>query len=348
MNESILVLKCNIVLIMNAGLRKILTLLILSLISVGIGLIGFMSIEGFNFTEGLYMTVITLSTVGFETRHALSEAGMLFISIYIMFNIGLFAYIVAKIVRYVFEGELTGEYQKFVKQKALNKMDNHIIVCGFGRNGSKAFSELKESEEKAVVIDRNESLSKGMKHNGHIFLQGDAADEELLIKAGIKEAKAIIITLPNDAENVFITLSARELNSEIRIISRASNEASFAKLLKAGANDVVMPDNLGGKHMAQLVTKPSIIHFLNMLEGVGSDFFMEEVAYDQLEKEFQGKSIKEMNIRGVSGSSVVAYQNAAGEFMVNPKANTVLNEDDVFILLGTADEISSFKSVFII
>jgi voltage-gated potassium channel len=332
---------------MNPGLRKILTLIFLSVLSVGIGLVGFKIIEGFSLIESLYMTIITLSTVGFGTHHTFSDAGMLFVSIYIMINIGLIAYVVSKVVRYVFEGGLTGEYRKYLNQKALNKMDDHIIVCGFGRNGSKAYSELRKSNEKAVIIDRDNSLADELSGDGNIFIHGDAADEKLLMSAGIARAKAIIITLPNDAENVFITLSVRELSSDIRIISRASNEASFSKLIKAGANDVVMPDNLGGKHMAQLVTKPSIIHFLNMLEGVGSDFHMEEVGYAQLNKKYQDKSIKEMNIRRVSGASVVAHQKGSGEFVVNPKANTVLQEKDVFILLGTNKEVSTFKDVFI-
>lgn len=332
---------------MNPSLRKILILLLLSLLSVVVGIVGFVIIEDFTIIEGLYMTVITLSTVGFETRRALSETGMVFISIYIMLNLGLFAYIVSKVVRYVFEGELTGEYQYYLNKKSLKKMNNHIIVCGFGRNGSKAFSELSKSEENAVVIDRDESLELGIHNNGHIFMHGDASDDEMLLNAGIEKAKAIILTLPNDAENVFIALSARELNPSIRIISRASNEGSYNKLIKAGANDVVMPDNLGGKHMAQLVTKPSVIHFLNMLEGVSSDFHMEEVTYAQLLSQYQGKSIQEMGIRKVTGASVVAHLKANGEFIVNPKAEASLQEGGAFIILGTNDDIQAFRDVFI-
>ena len=331
---------------MNPGLRKILTLLLFSIISVAVGVFGFVVLEHYSIIEATYMTVITLSTVGFETTRKLSEGGMIFVSIYIMLNIGLFAYIVSNVIRYVFEGELSGEYKKYRNHKALSKMENHIIVCGFGRNGSKAFSELKEAGQDAVVIDKDEFLRDELNNNGQIFLHGDAADEEMLRAAEINRAKAIIITLPNDADNVFITLSARELNKDIRIISRASNDSSFNKLIKAGANDVVMPDSLGGKHMAQLVTKPAIIQFLNMLEGVGSDFHMEEVAFDQLKKEFQGKSIEEMNIRSESGSSVVAHKTASGNFVVNPRADTILTGEGIFILLGTEEEISTFKQIF--
>lgn len=226
-------------------------------------------------------------------------------------------------------------------------MENHIIVCGFGRNGSKAFSELSESNEATVVIDKNESLKDELHSNGHIFINGDASDEDVLLAAEIGKAKAIIITLPNDADNVFITLSARELNSSIRIISRASNDFSLSKLLKAGANDVVMPDNLGGKHMAQLVTKPSIIQFLNMLEGVGSDFHMEEVSYGQLKKEFQGRSIKDMDIISISGLSVIAHKTLSGQFIVNPGAHSLLKEGDTFILLGRAEDVTLFIDHFV-
>lgn len=332
---------------MNPSIKKIISLLALSFVSGMIGVAGLMLIENYTFIEAFYMTVITLSTVGFETRHKFSDAGMIFMAIYIMLNIGLFAYIVSTIIRFVFEGELTGEYMMYKNKKALKHMDNHIIVCGFGRNGSKAFNELHDSNEKAVIIDRDDQHQHSLQKNGHVFIQGDAADERLLMRAGIDRAKAIIITLPNDAENVFITLSARELNPSVRIIARASQEASFGKLLKAGANDVVMPDNLGGKHMAQLVTKPSVIHFLNMLEGVSSDFLMEEVTYKQLKSEHRGKSIMDMNIRNVSGASVVAHERANGEFVVNPKADSVLKDGGAFILLGTSEDMDAFKQVFV-
>lgn len=154
----------------------------------------------------------------------------------------------------------------------MKKIKNHVIVCGYGRNGSKALRELKNSGQKCVVINNNTVITDSLNKLADAFVIGNASDEHVLLEAGIENAKAIIITLPSDAENVYITLSSRELNPGLKIISRASQEITQKKLIKAGADSVIMPDSLGGKHMAQLITKPSVIHFLNMLEGVDGVF----------------------------------------------------------------------------
>jgi voltage-gated potassium channel len=190
------------------------------------------------------MTAITISTVGFREAKPLSDTGMLFTSAYIMFNLGLFAYIVSYIVRFIFDGELKNQYQHYSNSKELKKMKDHIIVCGYGRNGSKAISELKENKLKCVIIDNKSEISDILYKVADAVVIGNASDEQMLIDAEIEKAKSIIITLPNDAENVYITLSARELNPDIQIISRASNELTQKKLRKAGADMVIMPDSL--------------------------------------------------------------------------------------------------------
>ena len=299
-------------------------------------------------TQAIYMTAITISTVGFREAKPLSEAGMIFTSAYIFMNFGLIAYVVSYAARYIFDGELQNEYRNYSNNKILKKMKDHVIVCGYGRNGSKAVSELRSSKEKCVVIEQDAEITDELKFSADAIVRRDASDEQSLLEAGIKDAKAIVITLPNDADNVYITLAARELNSGIKIISRASQEMTRKKLLKAGADTVVMPDSLGGKHMAQLITKPSVIQFLNMLEGVEGVFNVEQVTYEEMKPEFQGASILDLNIRQASGVSVMAYQTAQGTFNINPPASTVLQPGSHYIILGSKEEIANFEKQFLV
>ena len=333
---------------MNSGLRKLIFGLGLALFSGVLGVSGYMIIEDYSMTEAIYMTAITVSTVGFKEARPLSEAGMIFTSIYIFMNFGMVAYVVTYAARYVFDGELQSEYRHYSNIKILRKMKDHVIVCGYGRNGSKAISELRISKENCVVIEHDSNVTEDLKKVADAVVRGDASDEQNLITAGIERAKAIIITLPNDADNVYITLAARELNPGIKIISRASQEMTRKKLLKAGADTVVMPDSLGGKHMAQLITKPSVIQFLNMIEGVEGVFNVEQVRYEELKSDFQGCSILDMNVRKTTGVSVMAYQSAQGAFHINPPASTVLQPGGNYIILGNKEELEAFGQKFLI
>ncbi len=333
---------------MNPGLRKLIFGLGLAIFSVLLGVTGYMIIEGYSLTQAIYMTAITISTVGFREAKPLSEAGMIFTSAYIFMNFGLIAYVVSYAARYIFDGELQNELRHYSNNKILRKMKDHVIVCGYGRNGSKAVLELRNSREKCVVIEQDTKITADLKPSVDALVSGDASEEQSLLNAGIKDAKAIVITLPNDADNVYITLAARELNAGIKIISRASQEMTRKKLLKAGADTVVMPDSLGGKHMAQLITKPSVIQFLNMLEGVEGVFHVEQVNYEEMKPEFQGSSILDLNIRKTSGVSVMAYQSAQGAFHINPPASTVLQPGSDFIILGSDEEIADFEEKFLV
>ncbi|MEN8248571.1 MAG: potassium channel protein [Bacteroidota bacterium] len=332
---------------MNTGLRKVVIGFALASTSIATGVIGFMILENYSFTEAIFMTAITISTVGYREARPLSEGGMIFTSGYIMLNLGVFAYIVTFLARYIFEGELRNQYQHYSNKKALRKMKNHIIVCGYGRNGSKAVAELKKSNQTCVVIDNRSEVEEELSKTVRAFVIGDASDEQVLLEAGLDSAKSIIIALPNDANNVYITLSARELNPEIQIISRATSELTLKKLYKAGADTVIMPDSLGGKHMAQLITKPAVIHFLNMLEGVEGIFNVEQVKQEDLKPEYQNKSIEDLDIRKDTGVSVLAYQSTQGAFQINPPASTILQPGGNIIILGSQEEVNRFQKRYL-
>lgn len=317
--------------------------------SLVIGITGFTSIEGYTFVEALYMSLITFSTVGFQEVRPLSTEGRLFTSIYIIINLGIFAYVISVLSSYLFEGELRKVFQNFLIGKEVKKLKDHVIICGFGRNGAKAAEVLYSEGQNFVIIENDATVINSNPNNSkYQFIQGDATTDEVLEKAKVIQASTLITALPNDPDNVFITLSAKQLNPSIEIIARASEPFSEKKLYRAGANKVVMPDSLGGMHMAQLITKPYVIEFLDILNGLDDgNTILEEFSYDIVNDPFKDMSIKEMNIREKSGASVIALKRSGQKFNFNPSATDTLQKGDVGIVMGSSENIEKFKSVFI-
>jgi voltage-gated potassium channel len=179
------------------------------------------------------------------------------------------------------------------------------------------------------------------------MIAGDATLDEVLINAGVERASTIITTLPSDAANVFISMAAKEINPSISVIARASDENSVSKLYRSGAAHVVMPDNLGGLHMARLVTKPYVIEFLDLLNGLDTEFALEEFNYDEFKKEFQEQKIRDMRVRERSGATIIAYKEKGHNFIFNPPAEVTVSPNDIFILLGNKENLSRFKEEYI-
>lgn len=329
--------------------KKLIISVLLFIVSLCTGTVGFVTIEGFSWIESFYMAVITFSTVGFNEVYPLSEEGRLFTSIYIIFNLMVFAYVVSVFSTYLFEGELNRLYQKYVFGKEVKKMKDHIIVCGFGRNGNRACEELKSQKVDFVVVDRDERLIDQIQNvKKYKFILGDPTQEEVLEEAGIKKAKALITTLPSDAENVFLTLTAKELNSEVKIISRASDENSIKKLKQAGAQYVVMPDAIGGLHMAQHITKPFVIEYLDQLSGHQEDgLTLEEIKFEDLKSSYQGQTIESMDIRNRTDVTVVGLNDAHGKFVFNPSSKVLMESGVVMVIVGTYFKVQEFKSEYL-
>lgn len=328
------------------GIRGFIIALILLFSSIITGTIGFMVIEKYTFLEALFMSLITLSTVGYTEVRPLSENGMLFTSIYIFFNIGIFAYTISIVSAYIFEGRLQNIYKNILKQMDIKKLNEHIIICGFGRNGSKACEELGKAGIPYVVIESDKAMVERRMHEfkNVLHLDGDATLDETLIEAGIKNAKSIVITLPKDADNVFITLTARQLNPKIQIIARASEESSELKLKRAGADYVVMPDTIGGMHMANLITKPNVIRFLDILSGFGENRLMlEEIKFEDLKTELKGCRISDLNMNRHSEITNIGFKNEHGQFTVNPAPDTIIDKGDTLIVLGKVEHLNKFK-----
>jgi len=319
--------------------------------SLLIGTFGYYYIENYKLWEAFYMAVITFSTVGFQEIHPLGPEGRVFTGIYIIINLGIFAYVISVFTTYLFEGELRKAFHNFLIGREVSKMKNHIIICGFGRNGAKTAEVLYAEGKKFVVVENNqEAINSQSLNQRYQFVQGDATQDEALIEAGIRKASTIITALPRDTDNVFIALTSKQLNPGIKVISRASEILSEKKLYLAGADHVIMPDTLGGIHMAQLITKPFVIELLDMLNGMatGNDSILEEISYARLKEDKRDKSLKELDIRNVTGVSIIAYKNGVENFKFNPGPDKVVGAKDVLILLGKQESVEKFKEVYCI
>jgi len=326
----------------NKQLDTLVTAFTLFFVSLSIGLLGFSIIERLSFVDALYMTIITIGTVGFTEVKELSPAGRVFTSLYILLNLGLFAYVISVMSNYFFEGKLKSIFTRYKSDMEISKLKNHVIVCGYGRNGSRACEELEQSAKPFIIIEKEPEMQHIIPATMKWFI-GDATEDENLREIGIDKASNIIITTPSDAANVFITLTARHLNAGIRIISRASNKQTESKLYRAGANNVIMPDMLGGMFMAQLVTKPIVIEFLDLLNGVsGANYHLEEVGYGVIKPEYQDKTLAELNIHNRTGVTVVGVKDNIKGLIPSPPQQTLIGQNDHIIVLGSDAALNQF------
>lgn len=310
-----------------------------------LGISGYMLIENYTFSEAVYTTIIILSTVGLGVVHTLSEAGRWFTAGLIIIAIGIFAYGVTLITSYIMEGELQRYFKYRKVLKMIDKLNDHIIVCGFGRNGRQACEQLWAHHHTFVVIENGEKgLSELREQEDFLFIEGDATKDEILMEAGIQKASALITTLPNDAANVFVVLTARELKPDLKIISRASEDSSENKLRRAGANNVIMPDKIGGTHMATLVTRPDVLEFIDHITG-RINIRLEEIKCNNLPENLRGKSIRELEIRNKTGANVIGYKTSDGEYIINPGPEMMMKPDSKLFVLGTREQVENLMKV---
>lgn len=319
---------------------------VLLFLVASIGVIGYMLVEDFRFVEALYMTVITITTAGFTEVRPLTDQGRLFtISMLVLSWVSL-AWAITRIIQYIINGEINKYFKNRKTMKSIEKLKDHVIICGFGRNGQQAAQTLGFHNKQFVVIEKKEELIEQFirEHPNLLYLNGDATNDDLLKQAGIERAHALISSLPADADNVYIVLSARSLNSHIRIISRASDSNAAPKLKKAGANHVIMPDKIGGTHMATLVSKPDVIEFIDYISGEeGEAIHIESVDYLQLPEIIRDKSLREVMHWNKTGVTCIGVKNADGKFMINPPAETLITIGTKVFVLGTRQQIEQMK-----
>ena len=307
---------------------------------VVVGSVGFVLIEGYSWVEALYMTVITVSTVGFGEVRELSEEGMLFTSILIMGSLGTFAYSISALTTYFVNGEYRTTFKEARLKQEVEKLSNHVIVCGTGRVGEMAVQELLDHNTPVVIVENDVEKADSLSAEGHIVISGDATRDENLASAGITKAKSVITTLPSDAQNLYVVLAAREMAPNIHIVSRASKLNSVSKLRVAGANNVIMPDKVGGAHMASLVVMPDVIEFLDHLKIQGADDInLEEIPVNVLPQGLKTATLGELDARNRVGVNVVGVKQSDGDFIINPGRDTPLDDACKIFVLGTADQL---------
>jgi voltage-gated potassium channel len=316
--------------------RKIYITFALLFLLLGIGVSGFMLIEQYRFLDALYMTVITLSTVGYGEIKPLSDAGKAFNIFLISTNLILFTYFISILTTYFFDGEFRNALKLRRMKNNISALRGHTIVCGYGRNGQAAAEVFRQNKMPFVVIERSLIHTHHLEH----YLEGDATREELLIEAGIAHASALITALSDDAGNLYIVLSARQLNSQLKIISRASDDQAVKKMRIAGADNVIMPDKIGGTHMATLVTSPDVKEFIDML---GSQSFegttIQEVTISKVIR------LNELNCWQQTGARVLGIKLAGNQYIMNPAPTTTVEENSRLIVMGNNDQIASLKKL---
>lgn len=306
-----------------------------------------MVIEGYNFHQAFYMTIITISTVGFSELKPLSVVGRYFTSFLIITSFGTFAYAVTAITSYLIDGEFKRYFKELKVKNNIEKLKGHTIICGYGRNGKQSVVELERHGRHYVVVEKDGEVVEQIKSELSGFvLHGDATTDDMLQNAGIERADSIITTLPKDADNVFVVLTAKAMNPDLLIISRASDDHSDRKLRTAGANNVIMPDKIGGAHMASLVIKPDVIEFFDYLMGQASDTIsLEEITFDTLPDHFKNKSIKDLDIRNKSGANLVGMKTEKGEYVMNPSPESKIVPEAKIFVLGNPQQIKKFKEL---
>ncbi|MCT4589026.1 MAG: potassium channel protein [Carboxylicivirga sp.] len=328
-------------------IRALLTAGGLLFLTIAVGSVGFMVIEGYRFVDAVYMTVITMATVGFREVIPLTDAGKIFTVFLIIFSLGLFGYVITQVTRIVFEGVLHQSYKAYQLRKKIVKLEDHVIVCGFGRNGYQACVELAEHGEKFVIIEkRDHVVSRILEDPELLYVQGDASSEEVLDAAQIRKARALITALPNDADNMFVVLTAAEMNPSLKIISRASDFRSDTKLRRAGATNVIMPDRIGGQRMAKLVTQPDVVEFIEyILLQRSNEVQLMEINCSKMAVTNYKKTIRELKLREKSGANLVGIKTAEGAYLFNPSPDIEITPADKLFVLGSPAQIEQFEVI---
>jgi len=309
--------------------------LLIAILIVSGGTLGYSVIEGWSYFDSLYMTIITLATVGFKEVRDLSTNGRVFTIFIIVIGAFNAAFIITAAVQFVLQGELEIILGRRKMTKKIKKMDNHIILCGFGRVGGQVAAEFDRHGEKFVIIESDSAQLAEIQKLGYNFVEGNAADDDTLEQAGIGKARAIVSTLPDDADNVYLALTARQNNPSLFIIARAETLLAKKKLLRAGADKVICPHELGGVQMAMATLRPNVVDFLQLASVVPGveRLSIEEVSIG-VNGQLTGKTIIEGAIKTKYDSIVVGLHKKDGQVLFNPSGETRMEEGDILIVLG--------------
>jgi voltage-gated potassium channel len=299
-----------------------------------IGSFGYVVLEGWSFFEGLYMTVITLTTVGYGEIRPLSQAGRIFTILLIFWGVGFMLYVVTAIAQVVVEGKLRDIFGRQRVEREIRQLKGHYIICGFGRIGVVISRELSHNHIPLVVVDNQPQNTSTLERSGHLHLIGNATHEEVLQAAGIERAQGLVSVVSSDADNVYIVLTARSLNPHLNIVARAGESGSEQKLRRAGANEVISPYELGGQRMAQTILRPTVVDFMEVALGEGIDLSLEEIPVGG-QSDIIGLPLKDSGIRQKMDLIIVAIKRLDGTMLFNPQPDAPILQGDTLIALGS-------------
>jgi len=324
--------------------RLIAIMILLPVVMIG-GTVGYVLLEKWPLLDAFYMTVITLSTVGFGEVRPMHQTGRPFTSVLIFIGVGGVAYTLGTITEYLVTGELQGTLRRRRMQKEIDRLSGHFIVCGFGRVGRQVAAELRRCQMSVVVIETNPEEEEECTRSGYHFIEGDASDDAVLVRAGIERARGLVAAVDSDAANVYVSLSAHALNPSLPIVARADQPDAEAKLRKAGATHVISPYAVGGMRMASLLLHPNVIDFLDLvMRDEELQLWLDEIRIAP-ESELDGKTLEEMQVRKRTGANVLGMRRGGGGIVVNWAAEMRIEAGDVLVALGTRDQLDALAAL---
>jgi voltage-gated potassium channel len=319
--------------------------IILTVGLVLIGTSGYMLIEGWPFDDAFYMTIITLATVGYGEVHQISDTGRFFTIILIVAGVGYFMYVVGLIVQFLVEDRIREVLGRRKLDKQIAKLKDHYIICGYGRIGRVLARYLTERYLDVVIIEKNADRQAAMDEDGVLYLVGEATDESLLLRAGIRSAKGLITAVATDADNVFLTLIAKQLNPGLFIVARAIQNTAKRTLQAAGAAKVISPYDLGARRMAHAILRPTVIKFLELaFTDESTDIMMEEIRVRSTSS-LLNVALKDSGIRQRLDLIILTIKKADGQLIFNPRADTRIETDDTLVVVGQAKSVNQLEKM---
>jgi len=327
------------------NIKNLILSFLLTLFIIFIGTTGYIIIEDWNILDALYMTVITLTTVGYGEVHDVSKMGRIFTIFLVFFGFGFIIYVAGAVVQFMVEGRIRAILGRKILDRKINRLKNHYIVCGYGRIGRVLCKRLIIEPIDLVVVESNEDLVPVMEEDNVLYVFGDAADETNLLKAGIKRAKGLVAVLATDADNVFLVLTARQISPDLNIIARAGREESKSKLLAAGANTVESPYDKGAISMAQRIIRPTVTSFLDFaFAHKRKDIQMEEMPVSA-SSNLVNIMLKDSGIRQNYNLILIAIKKPDGSMLFNPSFETTIQPDDTVIAVGENENLNKLEKI---
>lgn len=323
--------------------RRFILSLALLIVLLSTGVLGFALIEGWTLDEAIYMTLITITTVGFQEVHPLSPTGRQFMIVFLVFSVASVGYALSTVAAYVFEGQIMTSVKRRRRERAVKKLRNHYIICGLGDVGREVAREFARNGRPFVVVDRDADKPAHIPDLEILLVQGDASEEAVLEEAGIAHAEGLVATLPHEADNVYVVLTARQMNPKLTIVAKAQEETTISKLKKAGADRVVTPSQIAGRRMAASLLRPQVVNFLDVVVAGGDVMLRVEQFRIAEDSPIVGSTLRDLNIGQHTGAIVLSILGPDGSSRCSPTgalnvSALALNGNDTLIALGSEDQ----------